>query len=145
MTERSSDKPFSAPQAEDPATCRKTEDSSRKSEDSSRKSEDVVLVHGVTEDQKGLRVLRKRDERLEIGEVRPVVAGAPLYGDLVKLRPRKDAPFLCDVETQFSPDHLRRASASDSAPDSAQRRGTLHGPAQVATESYRENWDKIWN
>jgi hypothetical protein len=119
---------------------------------------DVVLIHGVTEDGKGLRVLRARDERLELGQVRPLEEGKPLQGDVVKLTPRPEAPFVCDVETQVkvperAPAALRSTSSSAKA-DSARADGPTKsdgvperrrkGPPQVATRAYRENWDAIW-
>lgn len=109
---------------------------------------DVVLIHGVTEDGKGLNVLRARDERVEVGQVRPLEEGKPLAGDVVRLKPRPEAPWLCDVETELavkrntamakrSSPRAPQASAAESAP----RR---HGPPQVASDAYRRNWDAIW-
>lgn len=95
-------------------------------------TKDVVLVHGVTQDRKGLRVLRAREQKVEFGEVRPVVEGQPITSDLVRLRPRPEAPFICDVETEY---------AAPRTPRSDQMRS---GPAQVATQAYRDNWDAIW-
>jgi hypothetical protein len=43
---------------------------------------DVVLIHGRTDDQKGLKVLRARPEGVELGEVRPLEHGKPLAGDV---------------------------------------------------------------
>lgn len=116
-----------------------TKESSAKGESSStpveqKKGQDVVLVHGVTEDKQGLRVLRAREQGLELGEVRPVKEGQPLTQDLVRLKPRKDAPYLCDVETEFS--------ASEHKQQSPVR--TQKGPAQVASKTYREGWDAIF-
>ncbi len=124
-----------------------TDDSSRPPADPSEASsskEDVVLVHGVTTDRKGLMVLRKRDDRIEAGEVRPVIPGAPLYGDIVKLRPREDRPYLCDVETQFSlPTEPGKGDSRAQVESGVRFAG--HGPPQVATSNYRDNWDKIWS
>jgi hypothetical protein len=119
---------------------------------------DVVLIHGVTEDGKGLRVLRAQGERLELGQVRPLEEGKPLQGDVVKLTPRPEAPFVCDVETQVkvverAPAAVRsttssakadsanaeRPAKSDGAPEHRRK-----GPPQVASRAYRENWDAIW-
>lgn len=121
---------------------------------SSGKKPDVVLVHGRTEDQKGLRVLRARESGIEVGEVRPLEEGKPIDGDVVKLVPRADAPYLCDVETQVSLDELRKKSAAlrggasggggPSRTDVATTR-KKSGPAQVATDAYRANWDAIWS
>ncbi len=110
-------------------------------------SSDVVLIHGVTEDGKGLNVLRARDERLEVGQVRPLEEGKPLQGDVVKLKPRPEAPFVCDVETQ-----VKMPSSGATAPRTAARTAKVEGaaearrkgPPQVATRAYRENWEAIW-
>lgn len=112
---------------------------SESAERESSGSQDVVIVHGRTEDQQGLKVLRARPERIELGEVRPLKDGQPLAGDIVQLKPRSGAPWICDVETQFSSSELRSGSASGKA-------APKHpGPARVATDAYRENWDAIWN
>jgi hypothetical protein len=102
---------------------------------------DVALIHGVTPDGEGLEILRARGDRLELGAVRPLREGAPINGEVVTLRPRPSFPALCDVETQFK----RPEAASDrqEPPPSAVVQRT--GPAQVATDEYRRNWDAIWN
>jgi hypothetical protein len=101
---------------------------------SSKSPRDVVLIHGLTEDKKGLRVLRARQDSVEAGEVRPLVEGQPINSDVVRLKPRAGTPFLCDVETEL---------AIGSAPPSAQL-SSRSGPAQVANRAYRDNWDAIW-
>jgi hypothetical protein len=99
---------------------------------------DVVLIHGPTDDQQGLRVLRAREHGIEIGEVRPIQEGKPLTGEIVKLRPRPGSPRICDVETQLSREELDRARGAPPA-----RLGHA-GPARVATDAYRANWDAIY-
>jgi hypothetical protein len=108
--------------------------------------EDVAVVCGVSEDGQGVEVIRKRGERIEMGTVRRLEAGKPIHGEVVRLRPRAHAPFVCDVEVE-----LAAASRDDLAGDTkAERAGGAHalgagsGPAQVATESYRKNWDAIY-
>lgn len=103
-------------------------------------SSDVVLIHGVTEDGKGLQVLRARNERVEAGQVRPLENGKPLQGDVVKLRPRPGAPLLCDVETEVAAGEL--PASPSAAPGRPRGR---KGPAQVASSAYRENWEAIWS
>lgn len=100
---------------------------------------DVALIHGVTPDGEGLQIVRARENRLELGAVRPLREGAPLTGEVVSLRPRPNFPALCDVETHFKPP---AAKASDVSVKSLAPRS---GPAQVATEAYRRNWDAIWS
>lgn len=108
--------------------------------------QDVVLATGVTEDRKGVRVIRARDEKLEVGEVRPLEAGKPLTGEVVRLKPRHDAPMICDVETDFSREELDRASGGTrAAGSSAQARRAKAGPPQVANQAYRDNWDAIYS
>jgi hypothetical protein len=95
---------------------------------------DIALIHGKTADGEGLRIIRRRENRVELGAVRPLKEGAPIAGEVVTLTPRPDQPLLCDVKVEYAP------SAANSDAPSASR----HGPAQVATDSYRENWDRIW-
>lgn len=90
---------------------------------------DVVLVHGRTDDQAGLRVLRAREGRVELGEVRPLQHGKPIHGELVQLTPRADSPLLCDVSPVL---------------DQPQPSSSRHGPAQIATRSYRDSWERIF-
>jgi hypothetical protein len=94
------------------------------------KSEDVALVCGVSEDGQGLDIIRKRGERIETGTVRRLEQGKPIHGEVVRLRPREQTPLVCDVEVELRP--------QESAP------AALSGPAQVATETYRKNWDAIY-
>ncbi len=98
------------------------------------KPDDVVLLGGPTDDGEGIRVLRARAERVEMGEVRPMKEGKPFTGggEVVKLVPRPKSPRVCDVEV------LARVSApSDVA-------GARVGPAQVATREYRDSWERIF-
>ena len=102
---------------------------------------DVALIHGVTPDGEGFEILRARGDRLELGAIRPLREGAPITGEVVTLRPRPSFPALCDVESHFK----REEAPSDrqEPPPSAVVRRT--GPAQVATDEYRRNWDAIWS
>lgn len=94
-------------------------------------STDVMLVHSPTEDGKGARVLRLREESIEAGEVRPLEDGKPITGEVVKLKPRDEAGRVCDVEVL-----VPRASSG--------QRPTSKGPAQVASPDYRDNWSRIF-
>jgi hypothetical protein len=102
-------------------------------------SPDVALIQGVTPDGAGLQILRARENRLEVGAIRPLREGAPITGEVVTLRPRPNFPALCDIETHFKP--------PPTASDRQEPRAALPhaGPAQVATDDYRRNWDAIWN
>lgn len=104
------------------------------------KPSDVVLIHGVTPDGHGLEVLRKRNERFELGALRPVRQGCPIHGELVKVKPRPEFPLLCDIETELPKPATLADVAARPEPSSSHK-----GPAQVASENYRRNWDLIWN
>jgi hypothetical protein len=92
---------------------------------------DVVFVGGPNDRGDGMRVIRKREESLEVGEIRPVEDGKPLHGDMVRLKPRAEHERLFDVETVMA-----RSEAQDLAAG--------HGPAQVASDRYRAGWDAIF-
>lgn len=110
----------------------------------SRKPKDLVLVHGRTKDGNGLGVIRARDERIEIGTMRPLEEGKPIHGEVVKLTPRPEMPLLFDAETQFTAPEAPGAKTAP-ASDSGQSGGTSGvGPPQVASDAYRKNWDAIW-
>ncbi len=92
-----------------------------------KKTEDVLLVVG--ESEHGHAVLRKREQSIEVGELRPMAEGKPVYGEVVRLKPRADgAGCLFDVETIAA----RPVVAAG------------HGPAQVSNDTYRANWDAIF-
>ena len=101
---------------------------------------DVALIHGPTPDGEGLQILRARENRLELGAVRPLREGMPITGEVVTLRPRENFPALCDVETHYTPPAQRASEAAPALP-----RASRTGPAQVATDEYRRNWDAIWS
>lgn len=88
----------------------------------------MVLLGPPTADGVGVHVLRAREERLEVGELRPIQEGKPLIGEIVTLAPRKDNPRVCDVKDSYQPPALMGHK----------------GPAKVATEAYREGWDEIF-
>jgi hypothetical protein len=99
---------------------------------------DVVLIRGRTQDGKGLSVIRRRDDRLEHGLVMPLENGKPIQGEVVRLRPRREFPLLCDVQVEYSQSSENAQLASDT-------RAVTKGPGQVATEQYRANWDRIFD
>ena len=104
-------------------------------------SSDVALIHGLTPDGQGFNILRARENRLELGALRPLREGVPISGEVVTLRPRANFPALCDVETHFKPPE----PATDRQEPAEQVRAARVGPAQVATDEYRRNWDAIWS
>jgi hypothetical protein len=101
------------------------------------RNKDVVLIQGVSEDGEALAVLRAREDRIEAGIVRALKEGELGKGELVRLKPRAENPLVCDVEVELPERALNARGGSD-------RSGSPHGPAQVATPSYRANWDAIW-
>jgi len=105
-------------------------------------SSDVALIHGVAPDGEGLHILRARENRLELGVARPLREGAPITGEVVTLRPRPSFPALCDVETHYKP---TLPAAPEATPAAAPALAARTGPAQVATDEYRRNWDAIWS
>lgn len=107
------------------------------SESTESKASDTVLIHSVSGDGETLGVLRAREDRVEAGVVRKVKDGEAIMGELVRLKPRPEFPLLCDVDVE-----VPSPSAKSSAPPPKLSHG---GPAQVATASYRANWDAIWS
>jgi hypothetical protein len=97
------------------------------------KKPDVVLLGPPTADGNGVHVLRARDEQLETGELRNLEEGRPIQGEVVTLAPRKDNPRVCDVKDSYRP----------SAPREREN-AKPKGPAQVATQAYRDNWDEVF-
>ncbi|HYP88243.1 MAG TPA: hypothetical protein VEQ59_08815, partial [Polyangiaceae bacterium] len=54
---------------------------------------------------------------------------------------RENCPALCDVDVLYTPP----AEAKPAEANSPQRPARRKGPAQVATDVYRDNWDSIWS
>lgn len=105
------------------------------------KPRDVALIGPPTEDGQGRKVLRARDDRLELGEVRALAEGKPIHGEVVTLKPRTDAPWVCDVETTVPAPAAAHPAAGAAKAGTA---GPKKGPAQVASPRYRSNWDAIF-
>ena len=102
---------------------------------------DVVLLRGPTEDGEGMRVLRARDERIELGEVRPLKDGKPIAGEIVQLSPRAGAPALCDVEVVAK---IAPAAALAQVAAAAPGVRDAKGPAKVSSPAYRTSWERIF-
>ena len=95
---------------------------------------DIALVHGPTEDGAGARVLRFKDGEVYAGEVRPVREGQPIADqELVRLKPMAGRAPLCEVEV-----------VHEGKPAPAAEKGKSTGPAQVATDTYRRNWNTVF-
>jgi hypothetical protein len=102
-------------------------------------SQDVALVHRITPDG-AVHVIRRRGDTLEAGALQPLAEGAPIHGEVVSLRPRENCPVLCDVDVLYQP-----PAAAKPVEAPASRSARRKGPAQVATDVYRDNWDSIWS
>jgi hypothetical protein len=96
------------------------------------RQKDLALVFGPSADGNGVNVLRRRagSSTVEAGTLQPLREGRAITGEVVRLEPRAEAPFLFDCETD---EELSTARAQP-----------LTGPPQVATEEYRRGWDAIW-
>lgn len=103
---------------------------SAEQEPSSKPSKDVLFVHSPSEKGDGFRVIRKRDDAIELGEIRAVQEGRPIHGEVVRLTPRAEHEQLFDVDV-LVPGQQKPAEARS-------------GPAQVATDTYRANWEAIF-
>jgi hypothetical protein len=101
---------------------------------------DVALVHHVAPDGT-VHVIRRRGDQLEAGALSPLKEGAPIQGEVLSLRPRENFPLLCDVDVLYKPP-APKSTDKPAAPAVQARR---KGPAQVATDDYRDNWDSIWS
>ncbi len=94
----------------------------------SAQGRDVVFAYRKTDEGDGFQVIRSRDNRLEIGEVRELCDGKPIRGDIVKLSPIAGRDRLFDVEVVMEASRIRATT----------------GPPQVSTEAYRQQWEAIF-
>jgi hypothetical protein len=101
---------------------------------------DVALVHHISPDG-AVHVIRRRGNQLEAGALQPLREGVPIQGEVLSLRPRENFPMLCDVDVLYTPP---AATAAAAKPTDSPRPARRKGPAQVATDDYRDNWDSIW-
>jgi hypothetical protein len=90
------------------------------------------MIFGPSADGEGLNVLRRRagSDAVEAGTIRPLREGRAIMGEVVRLEPRAEAPFLFDCQTD-------EELSTTTTP-------ALAGPPQVATDEYRRGWDAIW-
>lgn len=87
-----------------------------------------VVIAGPTTQSGQACVRHKSDHTVELGEMRPVAEGRPLFGELVRIS--GDGPAY-DVESVY-----------DTASGESEASGK--GPAKVTTEAYRRGWDAIF-
>jgi hypothetical protein len=88
---------------------------------------DVLFVYAEGE-AGDYGVIRQREERVELGRIKPVQDGHPIHGELVRLEQRAEHQQLFDVEVLYD----------------AKQSTSRSGPPQVATKAYREHWDQIF-
>ena len=93
------------------------------------KKDDVAIICGKSDDGRSYGVLRRRDQEIQVGMLRPLEDGKPIHGELVRLRPRDDNPLVFDVEAEHGRTLERAAS----------------GPPKVTSAAYRDGWDSIWS
>ena len=72
-------------------------------------------------------VVRRRGDTVELGALQKLEEGKPIHGEIVKLNRRAEHPLFFDVDV-----------LADTSP------AARSGPAQVATQAYRENWDAVF-
>jgi len=106
-----------------------------------KRKKDLALVYGPADDGEGFKVLRKRvqSDNLETGVIRPLKQGRAIHGEVVQMKQRPESPLVFDMETDAE---LSSPPPNDSVRES--RDGGRNGPAQVATDKYRQGWDGIW-
>lgn len=102
--------------------------------------EDVVLLHSPTESGDGIRVLRKRDDTIELGELRPMREGQPIHGDVVRLTQREEHSMLYDCEVMLPAQKPKPLETAAKEPALAPHKG----PARVTSEAYRGGWEAIF-
>jgi hypothetical protein len=95
--------------------------------DKPQEKKDIVVLGGPTDDGKGTRVVRLKEESISVGEVRALEEGKPITGEVVKLTPVQER--VCSVETLYAPPQESRST---------------NKPAQVANNAYRKGWDAIF-
>lgn len=105
------------------------------------KRRDLLMVTGPTEDGQGLRALRKRPDRLEVSELRPIQESRPLTdkSEIVSLFRRAESPIFWDVETAYS------TKENDDKPNDTVGAPSHAGPPRFTNAAYRRNWGKVFN
>jgi hypothetical protein len=88
---------------------------------------DRLYVHSRTARGDGFVVLRSREERLELAELRNMRHGQSIHGEVVRLHPLEGQERTFDVEVLADTRETAQA-----------------GPARVATAAYRRNWEAIF-
>ena len=118
----------------------------------SDRDDDVVLLHSPTESGDGIRVVRKRKDAIEVGELRPMKEGQPIHGEVVKLTARPEHDMLFDCEVLVPSQGRGDVPTSESAPAASAKpetpeptRALSHkGPPRVSSDAYRGGWEAIF-
>ena len=105
-----------------------------------RESADVALIHGVTAEG-AVQIIRRRGDRIEAGALTPLREGAPIQGEVLSLRPRPSCPLVCDVDVHYAPPQANTVAEPERPASPLGHKG----PALVASDRYRDNWDSIWS
>jgi len=112
--------------------------------DPSGKQSDMLYVHSPSEKGDSFKVVRMRPDSVEVGEIRGMEEGRPIHGEVVKLTPRPEHKQLFDVDVLVpGPKSLAQVDEHQRGGGGGEGDGRS-GPAQVATEAYRENWMTIF-
>ncbi len=105
---------------------------------------DVVIVTGPA-DGGGVRVLRAKEQSISVGTLAPLTEGKPIHGEVVRLKPREQLPGVYDVTTELPAADAPKADAPKAdAPAPEPAAPSRAGPAQVASDTYRAGWDRIY-
>lgn len=106
--------------------------------------EDLVLFHSPTESGDGIRVIRKRDDAVELGELRPMREGQPIHGDVVRLTPREEHALLFDCEVVVPSPRPKEPPPPPAQEPPEVKQLSHKGPARVTTDAYRGGWEAIF-
>lgn len=119
----------------------------REGAETSAPARDLVLVGGRVDETGGYRVLRQRDDRVEIGELRTLEHGKALRGEIVRLHPTETHGRVFECETLHDTTARTDTVRGDTTPENGEAPNleTSRGrPAQVASDAYRRNWEQIF-
>lgn len=117
------------------------------------RKDDVVLLHSPAESGDAIRVVRKREDAIELGELRPMREGQPIHGEVVRLTQREEHALLFDCEVLVPAQGRKEAKAEGDPPaeakaeeprDSAPAGLTHKGPPRVTSDAYRGGWETIF-